>query len=69
MRIDVKNKRGKVFGLHPKIAKVLVSKGKLQYADEQEAVKAAVPAETKISRRTGRPVRQYLRRDLQAEHE
>lgn len=43
MKVNVVDKRGKVVGLHPKVAQVLVGKGTVRYAEDPSPLKAAEP--------------------------
>ena len=59
-------KPGDVFDLEDKAAAIMIRVGKLRCADMRaESVEA--PESPEISARTGKPKRQYRRRDLRAE--
>lgn len=59
-------KPGDEFELPDRLARTLVAIGKLSRVDPV-AVTAAVEPAVEISERTGKPKRQYRRRDMEAE--
>lgn len=60
-------KPGDVFELNDRLARTFIATGKLRRADDPVAVTATVEPEVEISERTGKPKRQYRRRDMEAE--
>lgn len=60
-------KPGDVFELNDRLARTFIAVGKLARADDPVEVVATVAPEVEISERTGKPKRQYRRRDMEAE--
>lgn len=60
-------KPGDVFELNDRLARTFIATGKLRRADDPVATVEAVEPEAEISPRTGKPKRQYRRRDMEAE--